>query len=153
MPIVHIGDYLPGVFYVRVTFKDGDSRPCCPPLPEQDHLLAYGPFLHPTKDAAIKAFIDEQGSYVKIARKWWFDPSDLLPPDEQPLNEGHQYICLCRVNEDGEVDCLKRVAYLNLYRGIVRLLDFDEDFLISWSRDDIFKTYEVIDPCAPAPAM
>lgn len=153
MPVAYVGDYLPGVFYVRVSFEAGDERGCpyYAPLPEADHLSAYANFLHPTKDAAIEAFMEEQRP-ARIERSWWFDPSDRLPPHEEPLSEG-QYICGCRINEAGEVDCLKRVAYLNISRGTVRLLEFDEDFLISWGRDYIFKTANVIDPCAPAPAM
>ena len=55
---------------------------------------------------------------------------------EKPLGDQYSYICSCQVDPDGEVDCLKRVALLD-HHGIVTLLDFDEDFLISWPRSYI----------------
>ncbi|MGY3617749.1 hypothetical protein [Bradyrhizobium sp. USDA 10063] len=155
VPIVHVGDYLPGIFYVRVFFEAGDERGCpwYAPLPEEDHLAAYKTFLHLSKQAAIDAFAETQHRPIQVSSERWFQPFAPLPQHEEPLEDGNDYICSCRVNENGEVDCLSRVAHLDRYRGVVRLLSFDEDFLIQWPRSYIFETHKLIDPYAPKLAM
>jgi hypothetical protein len=155
VPIVHVGDYLPGIYYVRVFFEAGDERGCpwYAPLQEEDHLAAYRPFLHSSRDEAIAAFAKEQPRPTKIRSKRWFEPFAPLPPHEVPLEDGQEYICSCRIDENGDVDCLTRVTHLDRYRGVVRLLSFDEDFLISWPRSYIFETHKLVDPCVPKLAM
>jgi hypothetical protein len=64
VPIVHAGgNYLPGIYYVRVFFEAGDERGCpwYAPLQEEDHLAAYRPFLHPSKEAAIDSVRRNKG--------------------------------------------------------------------------------------------
>jgi hypothetical protein len=157
VPIVDRGEpmfppYLPGNYYVRVSFEGGgDQRgfPFYKPLPEQDHLKAYRHFLHASKEEAIEAFILELGNHVKI------DPG--VPPgpldEPPPLGEGNEYICKCRVQEDGEVDCVRRVAHLDVDDGIVTLMNWDEDFLISWTRHYVFETHDIVDPCTLKASM
>jgi hypothetical protein len=53
---------------------------------------------------------------------------------------------MCRIDEDGEVDCVRRVAHLDVEDGILTLMNLDEDFLISWPRHYIFEAHQMIDP-------
>lgn len=155
MPIVHAGgNYLPGIYYARVFFEAGDERGCpwYAPLQEEDHLAAYRPFLHPSKEAAIEAFGKTQHRPIRVNPEHLSEPIAPMTSHEKPLGDQYSYICSCQVDPDGEVDCLKRVALLD-HHGIVTLLDFDEDFLISWPRSYIFETYKLADPHAPKLAM
>jgi hypothetical protein len=144
--------YLPGDYYVRVSFEGGGDqrgRPFYKPLSEQDHLKAYKPFLHASQEEAIEAFTREEGDHVEVDSGAQPGPLDEPPP----LGEGHEYICLCRVQEDGEVDCVRRVAHLDLEDGIVTMLHWDEDFLISWPRDYVFEAHHMVDSCTPRASM
>jgi hypothetical protein len=80
-------------------------------------------------------FRREYGGRVGVEHPSCSEPVDPLPPHDEPLDEGYEYICRCMVNEEGEVDCLSRVALLDLERGVVTPLNFDEDFLISSPRN------------------
>jgi hypothetical protein len=156
MPIVGVSEpmfppHLPGTYYVRVSFDGGDERgrPFYEPLSKQGHLDAYSPFLHTSKEEAIGAFSgEESGRLIHVDHvDPWSAPGPLDEPP--PLGEGYEYICLCRVQEDGEVDCVRRVAQLDTENGTVTLMNWDEDFLISWPRDYIFASHGVFDSHTP----
>lgn len=147
--------YLEGTFYVRVSFEIGDERGCPRPgpAPEEDHLAAYKPFLYPTKEAALEALLQARRAKTEVGPETLYQPSGEVPQYDGPLEPGKEYICACMIDEDGEIDLLRRVYYIDLLDGSVLPLSFDEDFLISWPREYVFKTWETTDPRMPAPSM
>ena len=92
-----------------------------PPLPEEDHAAAYRAFLHPTKEDAIKSFDSEVGRRARVD-----------PPGRQPRGRDFEWICAAYVQEDGSIECIKRVARLDFTHSYVKTINLDEDFLIYW---------------------
>ena len=112
------------------------------PQPSSDHMEAYRALLFPTKKAAIQSWRDDiekfsEGSPEHVrqfVRDNW--------PDEE-------LVCVCFVEEDGEIYCAKRIALLSA--AGVEAINLDEDFLIQWSRKEIFETSQVEDNLPQAP--
>lgn len=100
----------------------GRPVPVCPPRIDRNHIYAYETMLFKTKEDAILSWQDEG----------WRDD---------------ELVCVCYVQEDGDLDCTKRVARLSS-QG-VEPINLDEDFLITWSRNEIFSEWEMEDPYAP----
>jgi len=141
------------IHYVRVSFEAGDERGCPrpAPAPEEDHLEAYKPFLHPTKEAALAALLQARKNKIEVETETLYSPPGWMPEYEGPLQPGQEYICACSIDENGELDLVRRVYFIDLDEGFITPLSFDEDFLISLPRDYIFKTWEMADVISPHP--
>lgn len=100
--------------------------------------------LFSTKQEAIQSWHDEiekfsEGSPEHVrefVREHW--------PNEE-------LVCVCYVNDDGEIECTRRVALLSS-EGI-EAMNLDEDFLILWSREEIFEKSHLEDDFGSAPSM
>ena len=105
----------------------GSPYPVGQPQQSSDHVEAYQSMLFPTKEAAIQSWHDDiekfsEGSPEHVrefVREHW--PNDEL-------------LCVCYVDEDGEIECAKRVALLS--SAGIEAINLDEDFLILWSRQE-----------------
>jgi hypothetical protein len=135
------------IYYVRVSFEVGDGRGCPrpAPAPEEDHLAAYKPFLHPTKEAALEALFQARRAKTEVRSETLYSPPAWMPEYEGPLQPYQEYICACSIDENGELDLVRRVYFIDLEEGFVTPLSFDEDFLISLPRDYIFETWKTVD--------
>ena len=135
------------IHYVRVSFEVGDERGCPRPAPaaEEDHLEAYKPFLHPTKEAALAALLQVRKNKIEVETETLYSPPGWMPEYDGPLQPRQEYICACSIDEDGELDLVRRVYFIDLDEGFITPLSFDEDFLISLPRDYIFETWKTVD--------
>lgn len=142
------------IYYVRVSFEVDDERGCPrpAPAPEMDHLEAYKPFLHPTKEAALASLLQVRKAKIEVETETLYSPPGWMPEYEGPLQCGQEYICACSIDdENGELDLVRRVYFIDLHEGFITPLSFDEDFLISLPRDYIFKMWEMADVRPPHP--
>lgn len=114
------------------------------PQPSSGHMEAYRALLFPTKEVAVQSWRDDiekfsEGSPEHVrqfVRDNW--------PDEE-------LVCVCFVEEDGQTNCAKRIAILSV--AGVEAVNLDEDFLIQWSREEIFEASHVEDDSPQAPSM
>jgi hypothetical protein len=122
----------------------GSPVPVGDPRQSADHNVAYWDLLYSTKEAAIEGWRDDiekfsEGSPEHVrqfVRENW--------PDEE-------LVCICYVEEDGLIHCSKRVALLSA--SGVEQINLDEDFLIQWSREEIFEAAQLLDDFPSAPSM
>lgn len=140
------------IYYVRIAFDRGDGRgyPLPAPAQEVEDIDCYRPFLHETVEAALKHTLRVTGSEDFNVLDRIYDPFDVVPPHEEPLDAGNEYICSCMIDDNGELDLGRRLYFIDRFEGEIRPLSFDEDFLITMEREYIFATWEMEDSYAPA---
>lgn len=114
--------------YTNDDFHPKDPRPFVPPLPRLDHFEAYRPFLFETKEEAFKAWLKDE-----------------VPLTRETLKLQPEYACKCYLDSEGSIMCTKRVLELNRRTGRVYSMNLDEDFMIEWSREDIFREWGMYD--------
>jgi hypothetical protein len=132
--------------YIRLRQREDETfEPAWEPAQAADHFDAYKPFLFATVDEAINSWLKEIDDFCgnatpearEFVRKHWEDDN---------------WIFRCYVTDDGAIECTWIVGHLD---GLGPYkINYDEDFLIEFKRQEIFDHFFKLDKCgSPTPSM
>jgi hypothetical protein len=132
--------------YIRLRqMEDETFEPARDPVQAAGHFDAYKPFLFATMDEAVNSWLKEIDDFCgnatpearEFVREHWDDEN---------------WIFRCYVTDDGAIECTRIVGHLD---GLGPYkINYDEDFLIEFNRQEIFDHFFMLDKLgAPTPSM
>jgi hypothetical protein len=132
--------------YIRLRQREDETfEPAREPVQASDHFDAYKPFLFATVDQAINSWLKEIDDFC----------GDATPEAREFVRErweDENWIFRCYVTDDGAIECTWIVGHLD---GLGPYkINYDEDFLIKFKRQEIFVHFGLVDEHAsPSPSM